>query len=192
YDTINNFTFYRGMEDQSRVLIMFKGDYITNDTTRLTASILSNILNIRLRESLREDKGGVYSVRANLQVTKIPRQEFSLQISFGCNPSMTDSLTQLVFNEMKKLLNKEFLDDDIFKSKETIKNQFKENYQKNNYWISSLYLFYNKEISYLKDIEMFSSLIDSITKEDLYKAVKNCFRLDAYKRGVLQPLQNKK
>jgi phosphotransferase system enzyme I (PtsP) len=50
------------------------------------------VLSIKLRENLREDKGGVYGVRANASVEKYPKPSYRVNIGFGCAPENVETL----------------------------------------------------------------------------------------------------
>jgi zinc protease len=61
------------------------------------------VLQTRLRESLREDLGGTYSVGVGAGYTKIPREEYSLNSGFGSSPERADALYARVIEEIDAL-----------------------------------------------------------------------------------------
>ena len=70
---------------------------------RVAIRAMAQVLEIRLRESLREDLGGTYSVSASAGYSKIPREEYTVTIAFGCSPDRTDELIKSVFKEIEQL-----------------------------------------------------------------------------------------
>jgi zinc protease len=81
-----------GSEPKARVQMLFHGDEKwTRDNDR-DMFILGQALGMKLRETLREDLGGVYGVGAGGSIARAPRQERSFNIGFGCDPSRVDEL----------------------------------------------------------------------------------------------------
>jgi zinc protease len=85
-------TWQLGQEPKARVSLLFHGDQRwTRDHDR-DMYLVSRALGMRLREVMREDKGGVYGVGASGYLTRRPRQERSFSISFGADPGRVDEL----------------------------------------------------------------------------------------------------
>ena len=89
---------------QSHVMIGSRG-YDAYDERRTGLYLLNNILggpgmNSRLNVSLRERRGLVYNVEANLTSYT---DTGTFCIYFGCDPDDTDACTELVYKELKKL-----------------------------------------------------------------------------------------
>jgi zinc protease len=96
-------TFKLATEPKATVQLEFHGPYKwTRDDDR-DIGILGQILSIKLRESLREDKGGVYGVGAFGRISRSPYQERSFGIRFGCDPTRVDELVKAAFDEASKL-----------------------------------------------------------------------------------------
>ena len=53
---------------------------------------LAQVLSIKLIESLREEKGGVYSGRVSARVTKYPAERYLMAVMFPCAPDNTQML----------------------------------------------------------------------------------------------------
>ena len=103
-----------GSEPKARVQMMFHGNQKwTRDNDR-DMYILGQALGMRLRETLREDLGGVYGVGAGGSLSRRPREERSFSIGFGCDPNRVDELTaatQKVIDDVKQNgVSAEYLD----------------------------------------------------------------------------------
>ena len=48
------------------------------------------MLQERLREAIREELGGTYSISVSPSAQKIPRPEYLLSVQFGCDPQRVD------------------------------------------------------------------------------------------------------
>ncbi|MBA3393345.1 MAG: insulinase family protein [Deltaproteobacteria bacterium] len=103
-----------GSEPKARVAITFHGDEKwTRDHDR-DMFVLSQVLGTKLRESLREDLGGVYGVGASGYISRSPRQERTFTIQFGCDPTRVDELVKAAQVEIDKVrkdgVSAEYLD----------------------------------------------------------------------------------
>ncbi len=140
---------HKGTEPKSSVAIMMDESFNYTAENRLKMSMLMKILNIRMRESMREDQGGVYGVRARPNMNKYPKEEINIFISWGCAPENADKLAQTVFYEMDTLKTNGPNEVNLAKAKETTIRDFESNFEKNNYWLSKIKnAYYNGEDIY--------------------------------------------
>ncbi|MBK8506401.1 MAG: insulinase family protein [Saprospiraceae bacterium] len=63
-----------------------------NDAARFHFTSLEEVMKNKLRESMREDQGGVYGVGVSGSISKYPKEEFSMTISFNAEPDQVDKL----------------------------------------------------------------------------------------------------
>ncbi len=179
-------TVYRGKEDKSKVTLMFHGDFEWGEKNYWIAKTLMKALSIKLRESMREDQGGVYGVGASIRMNKLPKSEFTISIGWGCAPANVDKLIKTVFVEMDKIVKNGPTDVDINKAKETFINEREAQVKENNFWMSyikSRNLFDDTYIS----LDEYKAVIKSITKKDVQKAAKKYFNQKHYVQVVLKP-----
>ncbi len=66
---------YKGIGDKSSVQLVFSGEYDFNEDNNLQVDALTEILNIKLIERLREKEGGVYAPGVHSQLRKVPEQQ---------------------------------------------------------------------------------------------------------------------
>lgn len=162
----------KGIEPKSSVAISYTGDLTWSRSNEHLMQSLVDVLQIKLRESLREDKGGTYGVYAYDQVYRIPNTHYSINFGFGCNPDRVEELVQTLYNVLDSVKN--FGPDEIVieKVKETQKRQWELNLQKNNFWESTLtdYLQYDDDPSGILD---YPQLVESITADEIQKAANN-------------------
>ncbi|MCX5747052.1 MAG: insulinase family protein, partial [Proteobacteria bacterium] len=105
-------TFKLGQEPKARVQLTFHGNETwTRDLDR-DMTVLGRVLSIKLRETLREDMGGVYGVGAGGNVTRVPRHERTFSVQFGCAPDKADALLAAVFAQIDKLAKTGLAKDD--------------------------------------------------------------------------------
>ena len=123
----------RGIEPKSQVSL-----YIDNDLNNysseenLKISILSEILTIKIRESLREEIGGVYSPWGRISTGYFPRKFVRAQLGFVCDPGKVDELVTAAYEVFDNSKN-EIRDENMLKAKEILKSGFDVNLKENNY-----------------------------------------------------------
>ncbi|MGE5181112.1 MAG: M16 family metallopeptidase, partial [Acidobacteriota bacterium] len=123
-----------GSAPKAAVRIDFHGDESwTRDKDR-DMFILGEVLAIKLRETMREDMGGVYGVRASGDITRSPHQERDFTIGFGCDPKRVDELTGAAFGEIAKLAKDGVTDDYLQKVKETFLRERETELRNNEFW----------------------------------------------------------
>ena len=86
--------FYRGEAPKSLVQLVYHGDDVYNAENNYIMESLIALARIKLREELREDQGGVYGVSVYGGLSKEPKQEYTIQISFNADPPRTNELIE--------------------------------------------------------------------------------------------------
>ena len=97
-------------------------------------NLLSELLTIRLREVIREDKSGSYGVSVYSSILSSPNREYYVFIEFGCEPERAEELKKEVIKQVE-IVRKELVNDEyITKLMETYKRN-RETNLKDNGWI---------------------------------------------------------
>ncbi|MCW3088355.1 MAG: peptidase domain protein [Sediminibacterium sp.] len=96
-----NKTIFKGKENKASVRLFFTGNTTYSDTDDQQLGQLCKALGIKLRETLREDAGGVYGVGVNGGINREPVNNYSIGIQFGCAPENVDKLVALVMEEIR-------------------------------------------------------------------------------------------
>jgi zinc protease len=133
---------HKGIEPKSSVRIIFNGDYDWNRKNNYNMNSLADVLRIKLREVLREDKGGTYGVGVYPNLSHYPDEEYTFTVAFGCNPERVDELTQAAFAQIDSL--KEFGPDTSYINKvvEMQKREREKDLKENRFWIQQLFGYY--------------------------------------------------
>ncbi len=176
----------KGIEPKSMVNVTFTGPYEWGYQNNYELESMRTVLDIKLREILREEKGGTYGVRVSATGQKVPDQEYNISIMFGCSPARVNELVSSLFNTIDSL--KTIPVDDIYltKVKETQKRNWEVEQKENGYWLNTLqkYYFYNLDLSQILKIE---SRINSLTKDDIMKTAGKYLNGKNYVKVVLYP-----
>ena len=176
----------KGQDEKSMVTIYYTGDCKYNTEEKYLLQSLGDVLTIKLIENLREEKSGVYGVGARGGMSQFPYSSYYFNIGFPCGPNNVDDLIAAAFSEVKKLIKDGPTQEDIDKVKETQRLDYKENLEKNRFWLNSISSAYinNKSVN---DILKKQEMIDHLNAKSLKKIAKKYLK-DANKiQVVLMP-----
>jgi zinc protease len=176
----------KGLEPQSRVQIVFGGTTDWSLRSRLQLEALKQVLDIALRENVREEAGGSYDIGVDAELNRYPDEEFFVYVGFGCAPDQVQTLTDLVFQQILKLREQGPPQKDVDKVKEILRREHEQNLKTNDYWLGILQLAYINELDpgVLLD---FDARLQSITVDTLQKMAAETLDPNNYVRVVLNP-----
>ncbi len=136
----------KGIEPKSRAAIVFSGPFVYEQQRRVAIRAMSEILQNRLMEVIREELGATYGITANVGYTKFPKQEYSVTIQFGSSPERTDDLIKRVFEEIEKFKTDGPTEKQLTDEKEALIREFETNSKQNGYLLSQIQArYYNGE-----------------------------------------------
>jgi predicted Zn-dependent peptidase len=101
-----------------------------------TASALREVLTIRMREVLRQDKEGTYGAGVDLSLSPFPYSHGTTTINFTCDRARQEELLAAAVSELKAL-SQGNLDDEVFAKAIEIRKRALETNQKTNAWWSN-------------------------------------------------------
>lgn len=131
-------TVYKGIEDKSFVALTFHGPMKYNQIQRYDLAALCEVMTIRLREQMREEKSGVYFVSVQPQPTKTPIEEYAIAVIFSCAPDRVDEMIKIVENEAENLRKNAVDNDYIHKVKEIQTKEREVAMKRNEFWLRSM------------------------------------------------------
>jgi len=132
----------KGIEPKSEVAIVFSGPFEWNQTNRVAMRAMTEVLQTRLLEIIREELGGTYSIGAGPSYQRIPNQEYSITIQFGCAPERADDLIKRVFQEIEKLKTNGPTEKQVNDEKEALLREFETSSKLNTYLLNQIALRY--------------------------------------------------
>jgi zinc protease len=182
-------TVYKGTEPKATVELVFSGLFDFSFENKLKMDALTETLQIRLMERLREDESGVYTPSARINATKYPQGRFSLNISFGCAPQNADKLIASALDEVNKIKTSGPLQVNIDKFKAENQRTIETALKTNGFWLSYLSgQIQNHEK--LDQVDSYSATLNQITVADV-KEVANKYLSDKnFIKLVLLPEPN--
>jgi len=178
-------TAYKGQEPQSRVGIVFHGPFEYSPANEHLIRSLRTALNMRLREELREARGGTYDVSVQVSTPRIPREQYMVSIYFGCDPDRVEELARAVFEEIDKIKADAPLEDYVVRIQEQQRRAHKVQMKTNGFWRSILMDAYRYNMDMLPALH-YEELVDALTVQDIRDAART-WLTDQYIRVALMP-----
>ena len=179
-------TVTKGQEPRSQTVITFFADTGLEEmeTHRLQAA--TEVLEMRLRDILREQLGGTYSVGVNYSNTS-PEPGYGVtSVQFGSAPENVQSLTTAVMSEIARLRKEGPSAEDVRAVKEAEKNDLQTSLRQNGYWLSSLQAMHLLERD-PKRILQRTARAESLTQENVHAALRKYFPVERHTEVTLIP-----
>ena len=177
---------FKGQEQKSTVRMTFSGVYQYNEDENNLLDALSEVLNIKLIERLREEESGVYGVGSNATYSKYPQNRYSFSISFGCAPDNVEKLINSALDEIKKIRDNGASQVDVDKVKAEERRVTEVHLKENGFWLGYLTRqFQNGENP--EQILSYQEELKKITPEALKVAANKYLNGDNFIRLVLYP-----
>ncbi len=176
----------KGAEPKARTALVFTGPFEYSRQNRYYLSALAELLNIKLREALRENLGGTYGVSVNPGATRDPRPSYRFTIGFGSAPERLEALTAAALAQIDSVKRFGTTAEYLTKVKEAAFRARETAIKQNGYWLSQISTF-DQSGWPLAEIPNGEKLISALTVEDLQRAAVKYLRTDNYVRVSLYP-----
>jgi zinc protease len=129
---------FKGQEPRSQTVISFFADTGLDELEVHRLNAATNVLEIRLRDTLREKLGGTYSVGVGYSNTSPIPGYGTVSVQFGSSPENQETLSQAVMAEVDRMRREGPSAADVAAVKQQEKNAIDESMRQNNYWLGSL------------------------------------------------------
>ena len=179
-------TIAQGTAKQSQVNVIFTGDAVYSKDENLIIKALTEVLNIKIIEQLREEMSGIYTGGMGGGISKRPNNEYNITVRFPCVPENVDKLTKALFALIKDAQEKGIEQKDLDKVKETMKKHYQDQLKQNDYWLEGLSSAWinGEDAAWIVD---YSKRVDAISVQQLQDAAKKYFNFSNYIKAVLNP-----
>ncbi|MGH7497541.1 MAG: M16 family metallopeptidase, partial [Gemmatimonadales bacterium] len=176
----------KGVEPQSQTRLVFTGPVEYTPAERFALTSLGDVLDLRLRQQLREERGGTYGVNVRAQTTRVPRPEYNLSIQFGSAPERVDELVNVVLAEIDTLRRSGATSIELAKLKETAIRERETDLRQNGFWVAQLAAADQSGES-LRDILDLPHQLEGLTSDGIRSAAQRYLDLTRYVRVTLLP-----
>jgi zinc protease len=179
-------TIVAGTEPKSFYSLTFGGaDTWSRDAAR-DVRVLAMVLQIRLREVLREDLGGVYGTRVTGYVSRQPTQRRTFTIGWGCDPANVDKLRDAALAVIHEIQKSGISDDYLVKVKEQLRRARETDMKENWWWLSQLQsmMWFGDDFKELAEVD---TTLARVTSANIQAAAKHFLDERNTITGVLRP-----
>ncbi len=128
----------KGKEPKSQTVVSFFADTGLDELEMHRARAAASVLEMRLRDVLREELGGTYSVGVGYSNTQPQRGYGTMSIEFGSAPDNVDRLVGVVLAETAKLRDAGPSAEELSKVQELERRELETALRQNAYWLNSL------------------------------------------------------
>lgn len=182
----NVMKYYKGEDPKSLIVSMVYGDHEYSADFKLKASALSEILNIRVIEELREKLGGIYGGGYFASVEKYPYQHYTVGLQLPCGPENVDKLMTAADAVVAEIKAKGPEAKDLDKVKSQWHEQHRESLEKNSYWLGSMQkvMFWDAD---KKHVFNYDAWIDKLTPKDVQQVAGEIFGSGNSFTAILYP-----
>lgn len=179
-------TVYKGKDEKGFVGIAWNTDYQWSTENNIKTNVMIKVLDIMLRENVREKESGTYGIQARLDYDKFPKEEVSVTIIFGCDPKNQDKLSKVVMKQIQLLQKKGPSEENLNKIKEQLIRERETDLKKNNWWIRKLdnIYYYNDLTGSLND---YNNIVNKVSAKDIQDVANKYFNMNNYVKVYLKP-----
>jgi zinc protease len=178
----------KGREPKSEAVLTYFVDAGDSEDEIALADAAADVLQMRLRDELREALGSTYSVSASYGNILPERGYGTLGIDYGSSPENATRLADVVVSQVKQLRAKGPSADEIAKVREQNRQDLETASRQNPYWLSSLqsaHLLGRDPKSILERIPR----LDRVTPERVHAAAQRYISDTRYTVATLLPEQ---
>jgi zinc protease len=126
----------KGREPKSETVISFFADPPGNDPLEQERALASaDVLEIALRDILREELGQTYTVSVDLAQGLPQRGGGHMEVSFGAAPENIEQMGARVLQEVQRLQKDGPTEDLVNRAKETARRNYETQLRQNDYWL---------------------------------------------------------
>ncbi|RPJ03553.1 MAG: insulinase family protein [Spirochaetaceae bacterium] len=175
-----------GKDPKSMVMLVYHGGFSWTLQQVAVLKAITEIMNIRLTDAVRENSSGAYTIQAWDHPKRVPRQELTFNIFFGCEPGRVNELTTLVVREIELLAAKGITDQELAKVKEILAKEREVDLTDNSIWAELIknYRIYSEPFDKITQLQ---EEYAKLTKTDIQTAVKKYLNDDNFKLLSLYP-----
>ncbi|MFC3093977.1 insulinase family protein [Alteromonas sediminis] len=181
-----NVSVNNGQAEKATVNLEWFGKSEWSHEESATFYAMSDVFSTLLRESLREEKGGVYGVNVTPGLNRIPQANYSIKVSFTCDPQRVDELVKEVQRIAALLAEQPPQDHYINNHIETRLKSREAQLESNAFWAGHLHQFTTPDYT-PQTLAMYQQITQSLTAEKVHQAAKRYFNTNNVFTAVMLP-----
>lgn len=160
---------------KSTVITNFSKDLKYSIYNNICNNVLQGILELRYTENIREKEGGTYGVSVQAGAMREPYNNYSMTMSFDCDPDKAQHLKSLIYAELDKIMKQAPTQEEVDKIVANLKKNREQSKNHNSYWMNCLTSYYLNGIN-PDDPKNFDKIVDNLSPKDIQKFAKSLFK----------------
>lgn len=169
---------YKGTEPQSQTRIAFTGPFHygkQSERTRIRA--LAMTMETRLRDIVREELGATYSINVSASTSWLPKETYTITISFGSDPERVDELVRTILDEIEDLKKHGPTAQQVSDTREALRRSFETSLKQNRSYIGQLAVDYRRGDVPGESLRTFPSSVKKLTPASIRAAARKYFNM---------------
>ncbi|MBM3906503.1 MAG: insulinase family protein [Gemmatimonadetes bacterium] len=176
----------KGQDPKAQTRITFHGAFDYSWENRLVLDALQQLLDMRLRDAMREERGGTYGVSVSAIGSWIPFQRYAVSLGFGSAPDRVEELVQTAFAVMDSVKRTGPTADELTKIRETFIRVHETGLRENAAWLR--WMSDHDEDGRDQHVTVqYPALVQALTAEQLRDAARRYLTMEQYARFTLLP-----
>ncbi|MGI8950544.1 MAG: M16 family metallopeptidase [Chitinophagaceae bacterium] len=181
-----NLVVKKGTEPKSLILTVYSGDVPYSEDLALKAKALTEILNIKITEDLREKMSDIYGGGFFGGLNKYPYNNYSLVLQLPCGPEHVDTLLKAANAELDSIKTFGPAQSYLDKVKKTWIEQYRVQIKENGYWSGKLQGIYFEGDDPQRIFD-FEKNVNALTIDDIKTIANQLFDNKNVLQAVLYP-----
>jgi zinc protease len=177
---------YKGTEDKSLIIKYYSGEVAYSADLALRAQALTEILNIKIIDDLREKLGAIYGGGIFGGLNKLPYNNYTFVLQLPCGPSNVDTLLKAANEEIEKIKKDGPQQNDLDKVKKAWLEQYKVSVKENSFWSGKLQGIYFQGDDPQRIFE-YEANVNALTTDDIKRTANQLLTGDNVIQAVLYP-----
>ncbi|MEL6547115.1 MAG: insulinase family protein, partial [Myxococcota bacterium] len=181
-------TVRRGLDPKAQARLTLHGPFKNTAENRYLLGAVVSLLSDRLREELREELGGTYSVSANDSLREHPISDYAVSVAFQCDPARVRELLERAKQVISQMSESPPSDEELQKLRAQQLRGRETALRTNGFWLSAL-LAYERRSEPLENILTYGELANSLTPKKVQESAKRWLTQERTVEVVLLPEQ---
>jgi zinc protease len=180
-------TVHKGVEPQATTQILFTGPFEYAPQNRFALRALTDYMQIKLVETLREQMGGTYSPNISGSGSRAPRQEYTISVGYTSAPDKVDTLTKTVFTLIDALKKAPPSQADVDRVKAQLIRSREVEVKQNGYWMGNIVARDRAGEDLVGLLSAYDEMVRKLTPAQIHDAAVKYFNTGNYARFILLP-----
>jgi zinc protease len=186
-DGVHRLELPRGGTDRARVQIVFHGDIEPTLGSWDQLHGLAELIDLRLRETLREELGGVYGPSASAGMRYLPTGTYTLTVRFECAPDRLAELEAAAWAVVERVRTEPATEDEVAAIREQARRDHETSLTSNQTWQQTVYAARINGWSLHDAVEGWEARNAAKTPASLQASAKALLNRERVFVGVLKP-----